>query len=386
MSDDADAGRARGCLAGVRILDLTRLAPGPYCSMILADMGADVIVVGGGAGSLAIPAFSRGKRQITLDLKSDAGRNAFLRLAEKADVVLEGYRPGVMKRLGLDYETLKKVNSRLIYCALTGYGQEGPLSQEAGHDLNYAALSGAIGAFGPADNVPSFPLNLLADFAGGSLFAAIGILGALNERQRTGEGQFVDAAMVDGCLSLMTMHFSDWGKPVLSGRGDGLIAGSAPYYRCYRCSDGKFIAVGALERRFFENLWQGLGLGIDPPANHFDRTEWPAMERLFEEVFTRRSRDEWVAHFAGRDACLSPVLDPEEALAHPHNRSRHPALGRESAVQAPIMAGMVDGVRQTSPDDATAEVLAEAGLGEEEIAAARPASSDAIAGLAWPPM
>lgn len=386
MSDDADAGRARGSLVGVRILDLTRLAPGPYCSMILADMGADVIVVGGGAGSLAIPAFSRGKRQITLDLKTDAGRSAFLRLAEKADVVLEGYRPGVMKRLGLDYETLKKVNSRLIYCALTGYGQEGPLSQEAGHDLNYAALSGAIGAFGPADDVPSFPLNLLADFAGGSLFAAIGILGALNERQRTGEGQFIDAAMVDGCLSLMAMHFADWGKPVLAGRGDGLVAGSAPYYRCYRCSDGKFIAVGALERRFFENLWQGLGLGIDPPANHFDRTEWPAMERQFEEVFTRRPRDEWVAHFAGRDACLSPVLDPEEALAHPHNRSRHPALGRENAVQAPVMAGMVDGVRQTSPDDATAEVLAEAGLGEQEIAAARPAYSGAIAGLAWPPM
>jgi alpha-methylacyl-CoA racemase len=386
MSDDADAGRARGSLAGVRILDLTRLAPGPYCSMILADMGADVIVVGGGAGSLAIPAFSRGKRQIALDLKTDAGRNAFLRLAEKADVVLEGYRPGVMKRLGLDHETLKKVNSRLIYCALTGYGQEGPLSQEAGHDLNYAALSGAIGAFGPADNVPSFPLNLLADFAGGSLFAAIGILGALNERQRTGEGQFIDAAMVDGCLSLMAMHFADWGKPVLAGRGDGLVAGTAPYYRCYRCSDGKFIAVGALERRFFENLWQGLDLGIDPPANHFDRTEWPAMERLFEEVFARRPRDEWVAHFAGKDACLSPVLDPEEALAHPHNHSRHPTLGRENAVQAPIMAGMVDGIRQTSPDDTTAEVLAEAGLGEEEIAAARPASSGAIAGLAWPPM
>ncbi|MBL0934270.1 MAG: CoA transferase [Rhizobiaceae bacterium] len=386
MSDDADAGRARGSLASARILDLTRLAPGPYCSMILADMGADVIVVGGGAGSLAIPAFSRGKRQITLDLKSDAGRNAFLRLAEKADVVLEGYRPGVMKRLGLDYETLKKVNSRLIYCALTGYGQEGPLSQEAGHDLNYAALSGAIGAFGPANDVPSFPLNLLADFAGGSLFAAIGILGALNERQRTGEGQFIDAAMVDGCLSLMAMHFADWGKPVLAGRGDGLVAGTAPYYRCYRCSDGKFIAVGALERRFFENLWQGLGLGIDPPADHFDRTEWPAMERLFEEVFTRRPRDEWVAHFAGKDACLSPALDPEEALAHPHNRSRHPALGRENAVQAPIMAGMVDGIRQISPDDATAEVLAEAGLGEEEIAAARPAYSGAIAGLAWPPM
>lgn len=386
MSENAGAGRARGSLAGVRILDLTRLAPGPYCSMILADMGADVIVVGGGAGSLAIPALSRGKRQITLDLKSDAGRNAFLRLAEKADVVLEGYRPGVMKRLGLDYEMLKKVNPGLIYCALTGYGQDGPLSQEAGHDLNYAALSGAIGAFGPADDVPSFPLNLLADFAGGSIFAAIGILGALNERQRTGEGQFVDAAMVDGCLSLMAMHFPDWGKPVLAGRGDGLIAGTAPYYRCYRCSDGKFIAIGALERRFFENLWQGLNLGIDPPADHFDRTEWPAMESRFEEVFAQRQRDEWVAHFAGKDACLSPVLDPDEALAHPHNRSRHPALSRENAVQAPIMAGLVDGARQTSPDDATAEVLAEAGLDEEEIAAARPASSGAIAGLAWPPM
>ncbi|WP_306051000.1 CaiB/BaiF CoA transferase family protein [Oceaniradius stylonematis] len=379
----ASAGGSVG-LQGVRVLDLSRLAPGPYCTMLLADMGAEVIVVGGGVGSLPIPVFLRGKKLISLDLKCDEGRRAFRRLAEDSDVVVEGYRPGVAARLGIDYDTLKAINPRLIYCSLTGYGQTGPLSQEAGHDINYAALSGALGAFGPVDNVPAFPLNLLADFAGGSLFATNGILCALYERERTGMGQYIDAAMVDGCLSLMAMHFADWGKPVLAARGDGLVAGTAPYYRCYLCADGKFVATGALERRFFENLWAGLGYD-DPPPPHLDRSTWAAMTMRFKETFGLRTRDDWVAHFAGKDACVAPVLDPDEALAHSQNRGRHPAFGKDDAVKAPIMRATSGHTPDWDMTDRTEEMLSAAGLCLEEIEKAK-APAGNISGLAWPPL
>ncbi|MGB3490229.1 MAG: CaiB/BaiF CoA-transferase family protein [Xanthobacteraceae bacterium] len=384
MSDvQADVGKRTG-LSGIRVLDLSRLAPGPYCTMLLADMGAEVIVVGGGTGSLPIPVFLRGKKVIGLDLKSDAGRIAFHRLVESSDVVVEGYRPGVTKRLGIDYDTLKAVNPKLIYCSLTGYGQTGPLSQEAGHDINYAALSGALGAFGPQNDVPAFPLNLLADFAGGSLFAVNGILCALYERERSGAGQYIDAAMVDGCLSLMAMHFPDWGHPVLAARGDGLVAGSAPYYRCYACADGKYIAVGALERRFFENLWSGLGYGDSPPQ-HLDRSMWAAIALRFEETFGMRSRDDWAAHFFGKDACVAPVLDPEEALEHTHNRMRHPEFDKESPVKAPLMRATSGPVSHPDISDCTEAVLDAAGLSASEIAKAK-SSAENIAGLAWPPL
>jgi alpha-methylacyl-CoA racemase len=368
-------------LDGVRVLDLTRLAPGPYCTMLLADMGADIVVVGGGAGSLPIPALSRGKRFITLDLKSQPGREAFLGLVRQFDVLIEGYRPGVMTRLGLGWETLEAVNPRLIYCALTGYGQSGPLAQEAGHDLNYAALSGALATFGPADGMPSFPLNLLADFAGGSLFATIGILSALHMRAATGRGQYIDAAMVDGCISMMAMHYPDWGAPVLQSRGDGLVAGTAPYYRCYRCADGGFIAVGALERRFFENLWAGLGYPEAPP-NHLDRATWPGMTERFTATFATRSRDAWAAAFLGRDACVSPVLDPDEALAHTQNLERHPDLTRQQVPVVPVLSAAASSVPATDMADRTREVLDGFGLWSEAV---RPAAS-AITGLSWPPL
>lgn len=373
-----------GGLAGIRVLDLTRLAPGPYCSMLLADMGAEVIVVGGGSGSLPIPALSRGKTFVRLDLKAEQGRAAFHALAKSADVVIEGYRPGVVDRLGIGYGALRELNPGLIYCSLTGYGQDGPLSQEAGHDINYIAISGALGAFGPTDAVPAFPLNLLADFAGGSLFAALGILSALYQRAGSGEGQYIDAAMVDGCLSLMAMHFPDWGKPVLASRGDGLVAGTAPQYRCYACADGRFVAVGPLERRFFENLWRGLGYE-EPVPDHLDRTAWPALAKRFEATFAERTRDEWAAHFAGLDACVSPVLDPDEAVDHPHNRHRHPELGKENAALAPLMSAVLKSPQPTDLTDKTEEVLKALGLDADAIAGACPPQG-AIEGLAWPPM
>ena len=379
------ASRRREALQGVRVLDLTRLAPGPYCTMLLADMGADVIVVGGGAGSLPIAALARGKRFIQLNLKSPDGRDAFHRLAATADVVVEGYRPGVTERLGIDYETLRGFNPKIIYCSLTGYGQSGPLSQEAGHDLNYLAVSGALGSFGPEADVPAFPLNLLADFAGGSLFAAFGIILALYDRAASGKGQYIDASMVDGCMSMMTMHFKDWGHPVLQARGDGLVAGNAPFYRCYRCADGRFVAVGALERRFFENLWRTLGYSDPPPPNHLDRATWPALFARFERSFLERSRDAWTAIFEGRDACVSPVLNPSEALCHPHNRGRHPNLGNQ-AIVAPILSETLGSPKPINLDDKTVEVLTGLGYSTADAKLIANAASEKLSGLAWPPL
>ncbi len=376
----------RDALQGVRVLDLTRLAPGPYCTMLLADMGADVIVVGGGAGSLPIASLARGKRFISLNLKSHEGREAFHHLSKTADIVIEGYRPGVMERLGIDYETLRGLNPRLIYCSLTGYGQSGSLSQEAGHDLNYLAISGALGAFGPETDVPAFPLNLLADFAGGSLFACLGILYALYARATSGEGQYVDASMVDGCMSMMTMHFHDWGHPVLQARGDGLVAGNAPFYRCYRCADGKYVAVGALERRFFENLWQTLGYPDAPPPNHLDRSVWPMLTTHFERSFAERPRDVWARTFEGRDACVSPVLDPREALVHPHNGMRHPNLRDEKAIVAPMLSATPGSPQAIDLADKTVEVLCSIGYPTEHAQRMAAAAAEKMTGLSWPPL
>jgi len=354
--------------------------------MLLADMGADVIVVGGGAGSLPIASLARGKRFIELDLKSAEGKQAFEGLVRQSDVLIEGYRPGVMDRLGLGYDALQLINPRLIYCALTGYGQSGPMSQEAGHDLNYAAMAGAIGAFGPQGDVPSFPLNLLADFAGGSLFATIGILQALIMRDRVNRGQYIDAAMVDGCISLMAMHYPDWGQPVLQGPGDGLVAGNAPFYRCYRCADGRFLAVAALEQRFFENLWHGLAL-VESLPNHLDRATWPAMTEIFTKVFATRSRDEWTALFRNKDACVTPILDPVEALSHEQNTSRHPELRPDRVPVAPVLSDVDREPLATDMADKTKVVLVELGLWSDELERATSTRQKTrVTGLKWPPL
>ncbi len=378
--------RRSGALQGIRVIDLTRLAPGPYCTMLLADMGAEIVVVGGGVGSLPISALARGKQFVNLDLKSPDGREAFHGLAKTADVVIEGYRPGVTERLGIDYKILSSLNPRLVYCSLTGYGQTGPLSQEAGHDLNYLAISGALGAFGPQGDVPAFPLNLLADFAGGSLFAALAIVLALYERERSGAGQYIDASMVDGCMSMMTMHFPDWGHPVLPARGDGLVAGNAPYYRCYRCADGRFVAVGALERRFFENLWRGFDY-TDPPPNHLDRSIWPSVTARFAESFAEKPRDAWARIFQGRDACVSPVLDPREALLHPHNLSRYADLADRNSVVVPLLSRSSGCPSAVDLTDKTVEVLSSIGFSVEKAQqVAADAHPEKITGLAWPPL
>lgn len=358
----------KGALHGVRIVDLTRLAPGPYCTMLLADFGAEVIAVGGGRAGPALEAFARGKRHITLDLKTEPGRRALHALVRSADVFVEGFRPGVAARLGADYATLSALNPKLVYCAITGYGQDGPRARDAGHDINYISVSGVLGAIGPVGQPPQPPLNLIADFAGGSLTAALGIMAALFEAGRSGKGQYIDAAMIDGCLSLMAMHFPAWGTARMPGRGDGLLAGNAPYYRCYQCADGKYVAVGALERAFFETLWQMLELGDTP--DHGDRANWPQIENALAEAFLKRGRDEWAAIFAGSDACVTPVLAPDEVWCEPQIRHRHPQASAHALPPIPRLGKTRGRTSATDPSDRTREVLTAAGLSPEEIDAA----------------
>ncbi|MFZ5508420.1 MAG: CaiB/BaiF CoA transferase family protein [Pseudomonadota bacterium] len=375
--------RRTGPLAGIRVIDLTRLAPGPYCTMLLADLGADVIVVSGGRAGVAVPELSRGKRFITLDLKSDDGRAALRRLCARADVLVEGFRPGVARRIGADPEVLRADNPGLVYCSLTGYGQSGPRAQDAGHDINYLGLSGALGAFGPAGDRPYPPLNLLADFGGGGLLAAFGIVSALLERSRTGAGQTVDAAMVDGCLSMMAMHFPVWGTAAMQGRGQGLITGSAPFYRTYRCADGRFVAVGALERGFFEKLWTRLELGEVP--DHMVTANWPRIEAALSERFASAARDVWAARFAHCDACVTPVLEPHEVWDEPQVRARLAGNGERAVPTVPKFE------RAAAPPpvdltDRTEEVLVEAGFDAAAIARLRPSGQPVeTTGLSWPP-
>ena len=372
-----------GPLAGIKVLDLTGNAPGPYCTMLLADMGADVIVVGGGRAGGPVSTFSPGKRYVSLNLKSPAGTKALKKLVEDTDILVEGYRPGVMKRLGLDYDTLQQVNERLIYCSLTGYGQTGPMANDAGHDINYIALSGVLGSMGPTDQPPLPPLNLVADFAGGSLFALNGILAALYERERSGQGQYIDVAMIDGCLSMMAMHFPIWETPYMPGRGQNFTGGHFPFYRCYECSDGKFMSVGAIEPHFYVSLCTKLGLEDVP--EQMDTSLWDSTAARFEAAFKTKTRGEWENIFDGSDACVAPVLTPDEVWAHPQVQARCPSAHDRSVPPAPVLSRSPLNRGELDESNQTHAVLRELGFTDDEIAAAMPQNSTQVQLVqAWP--
>jgi alpha-methylacyl-CoA racemase len=372
---------ARGPLGGIRVIDLSRLAPGPYCTMLLADLGAEVIVVGGGRAGVPIPTFSRGKRFMSLDLKSAAGRNALHALVKSADVFVEGFRPGAAEHIGAGYATLSALNPRLVYCSITGYGQEGPRSHDAGHDINYIALSGVMAALGADDRLPRPPLNLVADFAGGSLVAAMGILAALLESRVSGRGQFIDAAMVDGSLSLLAMHLPLWRTQHWPAAGRGMLDGSKPFYRNYVCADGKFVAVGALEPSFFEALWRGLALGDVP--DHMSAANWPQIETKLAAAFRTRARDEWAALFQGTDACVTPVLEPDEIWNDAHIRSRHPSCGPRNVPAIPRLSRTPASARPYDLTDQTSAILRELGFDAAAIEASTPET--VTTGIGWPP-
>lgn len=315
-------------LAGIRVLEFAGLGPAPYGGMLLSDLGADVLRIErpGAAELFGVPnsPVDRGKRSLVLDLKQASAVDLCLRAMEKADVLIEGFRPGVMERLGLGPDIALSRNPKLIYARMTGWGQDGPIAQTAGHDLTFLALTGALNAIGPADGLPVPPLNFIGDMGGGGTFLVIGILAALLERQKSGLGQVIDAAILDGAASQLAMILGLrggglWNRP----RGENLLDGGLPFYRTYRCSDGKFIAVGALEPKFFAELIRGLGL--DPlhyAPRQYDRSQWPALHREFEAVFAGKPRDTWASLFESTDACVVPVLDFEEAARHPHNAQR----------------------------------------------------------------
>ncbi|MFZ0572368.1 MAG: CaiB/BaiF CoA-transferase family protein [Rhodomicrobium sp.] len=328
-------------LFGIRVIEFAGLGPAPYAGMLLADLGADVLRIERAHGSQLFTvenaAVDRGRRSLALDLKDTAAVDLSLRVIEKADVLIEGFRPGVMERLGLGPETALDRNPRLIYGRMTGWGQEGPLASAAGHDLTYLALTGALEAIGPEAGPPVPPLNVAGDMGGGGTFLVIGILAALLERQRSGLGQVIDAAILDGTVSQLAIILGMRAGGLWGGsRGQNILDGGAPFYRTYRCLDGKFIAVAALEPKFFAALSEGLGLDAAKLAPaQYDRTGWPALHQEFEAIFATKTRDEWASHFEAADACVAPVLNFDEAARHPHNAMRSTFMEVDGNLQPP---------------------------------------------------
>ena len=328
-----------GPLAGLRVIEFAGLGPAPYAAMLLADLGADVLRVerldeASNASSGDI--LTRSRTSVGIDLKSDVGRGLVLELSTRADALIEGFRPGVMERLGLGPEDLLTENPRLVYGRMTGYGQSGPLSQRSGHDINYIAISGALWPLGRAGDRPTPPMNLVGDFGGGSLFLAMGILAAVFSARETGEGQVVDAAMVDGSASMLAMLHSFlnvgfWREE----RGTNILDTGAHFYEVYETRDHQFMAVGAIEAKFYAQLLQGMGLeSADLPAQ-MDRAQWPAMKERFAEVFAAKTRDEWTNVFEDLDACVTPVLSPREAATHPYNTEREVFVSEPESQPAP---------------------------------------------------
>ena len=366
-----------GPLAGIRVVELTGLGPAPYACTLLAELGADVIRVDrpGGGTMLLSPkdeVLHRSRPCVAVDLKSPAGREVLLRLVDEADVLVEALRPGVMERQGLGPDDCRPRNPRLIYARMTGWGQDGPLAARAGHDINYLGLTGALHAMGTADK-PIPPLNIGADFGGGSLFLIIGILSALLERGRSGEGQVVDTAMVDGASSLITMVYGMLAAGLWQDRrASNLLDTGAPFYDTYACADGKHVAIGAIEPQFYALLLEGLGLTGQLPGAQLDVAQWPEHRRRIADVIVTRTRDEWTEVFQDSDACLTPVLSLREAPVHPHMAAREVFVDRDGVTQpgpAPRFSRTPGAVRSGPrlPGQDTTESLMAWGFAADEL-------------------
>jgi alpha-methylacyl-CoA racemase len=337
-----------GPFDGVRILEFAGIGPAPFAAMLLADLGADVVRIDRADDPAPPNAVTRrGRTSMLLDLKAPRDLALALAALECADALIEGFRPGVMERLGLGPDEALRRNPRLVYGRMTGWGQSGPLAHSAGHDITYIALTGALAAMGSPDAPPQPPLNLVGDFGGGSLYLALGIAAALYERERSGRGQVIDAAIVDGAASLMAFFSgAAAGGHLTLERGRNLLGGAAPNYRCYECADGRFVAVGPLEPKFFAILLERLGVDARPD------TDWPSQSRTLAAVFKQRTRDEWAALFEGSDACVAPVLTLSEAPAHPHLRARDSYLELDGIVQpapAPRFSRTPGAVQRAAP-------------------------------------
>ncbi len=350
-----------GPLSGIRVIEFEAIGPGPFAGMLLADMGADVLLVDRPAATdLGLKrerwndVMMRGRRSVTLDLKSPTGAGAALELIARADALIEGFRPGVMERLGLGPKIALARNPELVYGRMTGWGQDGPLAPRAGHDINYIALAGVLNAFGRKGEAPVPPLNLVGDFGGGGMLLGFGIACALVEAARSGKGQVVDAAMIEGA-SLLAAMFSGmlatqrWSET----RGENILDTGAPWYNVYRTSDGQYVSIGAIEARFFDELIERLGLAGEKLPGQNEREHWPALRARFEQVFAAKTRDEWVKVFEGSDACFAPVLSFSEAKRHPHNvaRKSYVEVAKvEQPAPAPRFSRTPAGVRRAPPE------------------------------------
>jgi len=383
-------------LEGIRVLDLTRQAPGPYCTMLLGDLGADVIIVeeAPGAGrrmeigmserTQAFWALNRNKRSVGLNLKEPRAQDAFLKMAERADVVIEGFRPGVIKRLGVDYEAVRARNPRIIYCSLSGYGQSGPYAGLVGHDINYIGIGGALGMIGTPGSPPAIPMNIIADFAGGGLYAAFSILAAVIAREKTGRGQYVDIAMSDGVTSLLAFPASQYFAAGLVPKpGVEMLNGGAPYYSVYECSDGKWLSIGCIEPWFWSELCKALDCE-DYIPNQMNREKHPEIFDYLRRRFKEKTRDEWFEALRQRDICVGPVYALHEVFEDPQVQARgmvieidHPEFGPVKQVGVgPKFSGTPGVVRTTAPKrgEHTADLLSEAGYSDAEIEEMRTAN------------
>ncbi|CQD17589.1 alpha-methylacyl-CoA racemase [Mycobacterium lentiflavum] len=361
-------------LTGVRVLDLSALGPGPFCSMLLADFGADVVAVERPATPHPFdPAksLSRGKRSVVVDLRAPGGAEVIARLADAADVLLESNRPGTMERRGLGPDVLCERNPRLIYTRLTGWGQDGPYRDRAGHDINYAAIAGTLGVIGDERPVP--PLAMLGDLAGGSLFAALGIVMAIYERTVTGRGQVIDASIADGSALLNLTNLAEFNAGIWAGRGRHVLSGSAPFYGPYPCADGRFFAVGAIEPKFYAKFLGALGIDDVDLSAQLDPARWPPLRERIAAVFATKPRAHWTAVFADVDGCGAPVLELEELADDPHLRARSTITtapdGSVTAGPAPRLSRTPGrpgpAPRATGAD--TRDVLRESGFSDEEV-------------------
>ena len=362
-----------GPLSGIKIVELAGIGPGPYAGQLLADMGADVIVIDRPGGAMPKAVDGRGKRSIVLDLKKPEAVAALLKLVAKADVLIEGLRPGVTERMGVGPEACHAANPGLIYGRMTGWGQTGPWSRMAGHDINYIGMTGVLNAIGKDSQPPAVPLNMIGDFGGGSMFLVTGILAALIERGRTGKGNIVDAAIVDGTHSLMSfVHGMAGLGQWRTAREGNLLDGSAPFYRCYMTADGKFMAVGCIEPQFFAAMMERLPIDMQAYGGQHDRAAWGKQHEMLGDVFATKSRDEWETIFAGTDACVTPVLDYVEAASHPANAERQAVLQHGRWLHPQVAPRLASQALATHFEIATkggdyATILAEAGLGESDI-------------------
>ena len=365
-----------GPLKGIRILEMAGIGPGPFCAMMLSDMGAEVIRIDRlnqkGSGHRA-NVLNRGRRSIALDLKNPAAIETVLRLVDQADVVIEGFRPGVMERLGLGPDVCLERNPKLVFGRMTGWGQSGPLSQAAGHDINYISIAGALGAMGYADRPPAPPLNLVGDFGGGAMYLLTGVLAALLERNSSGKGQVIDAAMTDGTASLLSPFFGLMAMNMwTTDRHSNKLDGGAHYYGSYECSDGKYISIGSIEPQFYALLLSKCEITDEEFLPQQDQQSWPLLRERLEQLFKTESREHWCQLMEGTDVCFAPILDLAEAPNHPHNKARGTYVDFEGVTQpapAPRFSRTQSEIQSSAAmvGEHTEQILADWGYSETEI-------------------